>query len=336
MPDLTELLASAATAMPLVVTESSEVSLLAADDPVFADLKPDDYKGYFRFRIATSFPAVIGPEMHGRVFGFHPQVLANSYRSLLHQQTNLDHMLKAYGAYRDRIIGSIVGVGIGNLQRCLGPQKIAASVEAAQYLDCVAVFYKMAEGVKDMLGNHITSRQKQSVSIEAGTTMADMGVYDPRDSSILSIAEAAEKYPKLLSIHKEKGLQIGKVDGVQFALAAGRENGTIPFRGVGVTPKPAEKTTARIIDLKASASDEICFAAMALPDMEPGVQVTWAKAIYGSDAGSGTVMEVIISGSHTLHGMTKTATEADPLLDIKVTGKMLRVLRHASSVSKCQ
>jgi len=336
MPDITEILALAPSASCfLEITETSDVSFLAANDPVFGELKPDDYKGYFRFRIATAFPSVIGPEMHGRVFGFHPQVLANSYRSLLHQQTNLGHMLKAYGAYRDRIIGSVVGVGVGNLQRCGGGQKIAASVDAAQYLDCVAVFYKMAEGVKDMLGNHVSARQKQAVSIEAGTTMADMAVFDPRDNSIMSVAAAVEKYPKLLSVHKERGLQIGKVDNVQFALAAGGENGTIPFRGVGVTPNPAEKTTAKIIDLKACADDEICFAAMALPEWEPGADVVWNKALYGHDAGKGTVMEVIVSGSHTRHNMTKTATESDPLLDIKVSGKKLRVLRHASSVRKC-
>ena len=323
---------------PLIITEETEVSLLASDDPVFSHLKPDDYKGYFRFRIATSFPNVIGPELHGRYFGFHPQVLVNSYKTLLHQQTNLGHMLKAYGSYRDRIIGSVVGVGVGNLQRCGGPQKIADSVEAAQYLDCVAVFYKMAEGVAAMLGNHTSSRQKQSVSIEAGTSMRDMSVFDPRDASILSMAEASALYPKLISMHPDpkKGLQIGKVDGVQFALAAGGDNGTIPFRGVGVTPTPAETSTAKIIDLKASLPDQILFAAMTIPDWEPGDSISWSPAIYGQDAGHGTVIEVIIDGSHTRHGMRKTASLADPLLDIKVIGKKLRVLRHSSSVKKCR
>lgn len=247
----------------------------------------------------------------------------------------IDDSGKAYGAYRDRIIGGIVGVGVGNLQRCMGPQKIAGSVDAAQYLDCVAVFYKMAEGVGTMSGNHTSSRQKQSVSIEAGTTLRDMSVYDPRDGSIIPMDTAMEMYPKLLSMHKdkEKGLQIGRVDGVQFALAAGGDNGTIAFRGVGVTPNPAERTTAKIIDLKASLPDEVLFAAMAVPEWEPGDPVAWNKAIYGHDAGHGTVMEVIVSGSHMRHGMTKTATEADPLLDIKVHGKKLQVLRHASSVT---
>lgn len=313
--------------------EVSDVSLLAANDPVFSELKADDYKGYLRYRIATSFPNMIGPEMHGRYFGFHPQVLVNSYRSLLHQQVNLGHALKAYQAYRDRIIGCVVAVSVANTQRA-PKQKIADTVDAAQYLDVVSVFYKMAEGVKDMLGNHTSSRQKQSVSIEAGPNMSDMTVYDPRDRSIHSLQEAAELYPKLLSMNKEKGIQIGKVDGVQFAFAPGGEDGSISFRGVGVTPNPAEKKTAKIIDLRASADDEICFAAMSVFDWEPGVPVRWKPVLYGSDSGQGRVVEVITEGSVSRYGMTKTATAADPLLDIKVHGKALRVIRHASSLEK--
>lgn len=131
------------SSLSFIVSEESEVSFLAANDPVFSDLKPDDFKAYVRFRVATAFPALIGPEMHGRVFGFHPQVLVNSFRSLLHQQTNLGHMLKAYGAYRDRIIGHVVGVSVANLQRS-SKQVIAATADAAQYLDVDAVIYKAA------------------------------------------------------------------------------------------------------------------------------------------------------------------------------------------------
>ena len=41
-----------------------------------------------------------------------------------------------------------------------------------------------------MLGNHTSARQKQSVSIEVGTTMGDLAVYDPRDASIITMPEA--------------------------------------------------------------------------------------------------------------------------------------------------
>jgi hypothetical protein len=332
MPDLD---LSALQDTPLIVSTETEVSLLAAGDPVFGDLKPDDFKAYVRFRIATAFPNVIGPEMNGRYFGFHPQVLVNSYRSLLHQQINLGHMLKAYGAYRDRIIGCAVGVAVGNLQR--GPkQKIADSVAAAQYLDVVTVIYKAAEGVKDLLGNHTSARQKQSVSIESGAPLADYSVYDPRDQSIVTLQSAMEMYPDLIKFHKEKGLQIGKIDGSQFALAPGGEDGLVQFKGVGVTPSPAERNTARIIDLKAAGSDDVCLAAaMCMPEWEPGQSVRWMPiALHGQDAGRGTVTEVIESGSVTRHGMTKTADPSDPLLEIKVHGKGIRVVRHASSVRK--
>lgn len=328
-PDLTTL-ASA----PLIVESETEISMLAADDPVFAALQPDDFKAYVRFRIATAFPNVIGPEMHGRFFGFHPQVLANSYRSLLHQQINLGHLLKAYGAYRDRIIGGAVGVQVGNLQR-QSRQTIADSPAQAQYLDVVAVIYKSAEGVRELLGNHVSARQKQSVSIESRSPMADHGIFDPRDGSIIPIASAAELYPGLLTQHKERGIQIGKIDGIQFALAPGGESGAVQFRGVGVTPNPAERGTAKIIDLKAAAdSDDICFAALCLPEWEPGQAVAWSPISLYGDAGRGTVVDVIAAGKVSRHGMTKRASEADPLLEIKIHGKHLRVIRHASSVRK--
>ncbi len=243
--------------------------------------------------------------------------------------------LKAYGAYRDRIVGGAVGVSVGNLQR-QQRQAIAATVDAAQYLDVVAVIYKAAEGVKDLLGNHLSSRQKQSVSIEAGAPIADHGVYDPRDGSIRSMSQAMEEFPDLITTDQTRGIQIGKIDGVQFALAPGGDAGSIQFRGVGVTPNPAEARTAKIIDLTATGRpDDLCFAALRMPDWEPGMQVKWSPVLLGSDAGRGTVTEVIASGSVTRHRMTKTADAADPLLEIKVHGKALRVIRHASSVIKC-
>lgn len=312
----------------------AEVSMLAANDPVFSDLKADDSKAYVRFRICTAFPVVSGPEMHGRFFGFHPQVLVNSYRSLIDQQTNLGHMLKAYGAYRDRIIGHVKGVQVGNIQRQT-KQKIAETTELAQYLDVIAVIFKQAEGVKDLLGNHTSAKQKTSVSIEAGTVLKDLAVYDPRDKSIITLQQAQELYPELLSMHKKNGLQIGRVDGTQFAFAAGGEDGTIPFRGVGYTPNPAERHTAKILDLKASEeADDFCFAAMAVFDYEAGQPVRWKPVIYGKDAGRGTIVSVITEGSVTRHGMTLSASESDPLLDIRIPGRAYTVLRHSSSVEK--
>lgn len=316
------------------LSEETEVSLLAAGDPVFKDFVADDYKAYFRFKICTAFPNVIGPEMHGRCFGFHPQVLANSYKSLLHQQTNLGHMLKIYGGYRDRIQGGIVGVSVGNASRFGGQWKIPDTVADAPYLDCIAVLWKMAEGNKELLGKHISAREKTSVSIEVGTTLKDLLVYNPTDKTIHEMSAAMELWPGLITQHKKNGIQIGKLDGVQFAFAAGGENGSVPFRGVGYTPNPAESKTAKIIDLYAMGDEEISFAAISRDEWEPGEEVKWKPVLYGQDAGKGTINEVIFEGSQTRHGLTKRASLSDPLLVVKVHGKKLEVLRHASSVKK--
>jgi len=322
-----------------LLSQETEVSLLAAGDPVFKDFIPDDYKAYIRFRICTAFPNVIGPEMHGRYFGFHPQVLVNSYQGLLHQQTNLGHALKIYGSYRDRIQGGIVAVSVGkggNLYRPGGKIAIPDTVEQAPYLDVIAVLWKMAEGNKELLGKHLSAREKTSVSIEVGSTVADLQVYNPADKSIHTLEDATAQWPQLITRSKKNGIQIGSVDGVQFGFAVGGENGSVPFRGVGYTPNPAETKTARVIDLAASsgAGEELAFAACLVYDWEPGLMVTWPPVLHGQDAGSGIIREVVTEGNHTRHGFTKTATDADPLLVIKVHGKQLEVLRHASSVMK--
>jgi hypothetical protein len=321
----------------LQLSELTDVSLLAAGDPLFSQFVPDDYKAYIRFKICTAFPNVIGPEMHGRYFGFHPQVLVNSYQSLIDQQTNLGHALKLYGAYRDRIQGFVKGVSVANLTRNMGRIEIPGSVEEAPFLDCIAVVWKMAEGNKEMLGKHITAQQKTNVSIEVGSTMADLLVYNPTDRSIHEMAAAMVQWPGLITQNKKTGLQIGKVDGVQFAFAAGGAAGKVPFRGVGYTPNPAESKTAKIIDLSASGGagdEEVAFAAISISDWEAGETVAWAPVLYGQDAGRGTVTEVVYQGSQTRHGLTKSGSLSDPLLVIKVHGKKLEVLRHSSSVKK--
>lgn len=322
----------------VLISQETEVSMLSAGDSLLKGLRPDDYKAYFHFRICTAFPNVIGPEMHGRYFGFHPQVLVNSYESLLHQQTNLGHMLKIYGAYRDRIQGGIVGVSVGKgggLYRPGSKIAIPETVADAPYLDVVAVLWKMAEGNKELLGKHMSAREKTSVSIEVGTTAADLQIYNPSDRSIHTMEDALAQWPDLIKRDKKMGIQIGKVDGVQFAFAAGGAAGSVPFRGVGYTPNPAEKNTARIINFAAAEEEQdVAFAAMCMQDWEPGQPIRWEPVLHGRDAGRGVVKEVIYEGKLSRFGTTKIASDKDPLLLVQVHGKRMEVLRHASSVFK--
>ncbi len=317
--------------LAITASQETQVSLLAAGDPVWGDLKPDDYKAYVRLKICTSFPLVHGPESSGKFFGFHPQVLANSHRSILHQQTNLMHQLKVHGAYRDRIVGTVVGVAFPENRRAW---EIPEDPDKAPSMEVIAVLHKAAEGVATWLGNHQSGRQRSAVSIEVAPLLSQIGIFNPADRSILSISDAQEAYPNAITFDEKTGIHTGKWDGNQLGLALGRENDTINFQGYGYVPRGAEKT-AKITDIRAGreGDDAVMIAAIASREWEPGDEVAWTR-ILGTDSGRGVIREVIFEGSVTRHGKTMTADPSSPLLDISVRGKPLSVLRSAHSVKK--
>ena len=164
----------------------TEVSQVLAGSEMWPEVKPDNFKAYLEYEICTSLPNIIGPEMHGRVIGYHPQVLANSYRSLLHQQNNLGHSMKVYGATRDRIVGTVVGVAFPDSSE---PWAVPASVAEAPKMRVLAVVHKAAEGVEKLLGKHLASREKMSVSIESTGPAKELAVFDPADGSFVNVRE---------------------------------------------------------------------------------------------------------------------------------------------------
>lgn len=311
----------------------TEVSVLAASSPLWKGLVADDFKAYVEYEICYSLPNVIGPEMHGRVIGYHPQVLAASYRSLWHQQNNLGHQLKIYGAANDRIVGTVVGVSFPDMPE--GGWVIPETVAQAPCMRVVAVVHKAAAGVDKLLGKHMTAKEKMSVSIESTGLTKDYAVYDPKDRSFVNITQAQEKFgDKILSFKKDKGLQLAKFEGRQLVLCPGGEDRQVSFCGVGYTPNPAEKM-AGIQEIRAEMEDgRIMVAAMASPEWDAGMDVGWTPIFQGADAGRGTVLEVIWEGKVVSHGQTFHADPAVPLLRLKVHGKKLEVIRHATSVRK--
>lgn len=123
--------------------------------------EPDDTKAYVECRISHSFPSVL---FYGSAL--HPQVIQNSYRSMLHQKVDLMHLVKVYDKEkisRDRIVGSVVAVEF--------PVRGSAwtlprSVEEAPCIRAVMAIYKQAEGVDRLLGQHQSGRQRWTVSQE--------------------------------------------------------------------------------------------------------------------------------------------------------------------------
>jgi hypothetical protein len=303
--------------------------VIAAGDPLWKGLEPDDAKAYVGFRICKSLPSIAGPESHGRWFGTHPQVIANSYRSLLHQQTNLEHLLKFHGARRDRIVGTVVGVAF--------PEKpgrgweIPESVEKAPMIEVVAVLHKYAEGVDHLIGGHQSSKKPKSVSIEAWSPHPY--ILDPGSMEFVPLAEAEARFAGAVTWTEEKGWQAGLFEGRQLAFAPGGTDKIVQYEGVGYTGTPAERP-AHITEIRAELADGVRLAAMARADWEPGMEVRWTPVLWGRDAGRGTVVEVITEGEHRVGGVLQRADAAHPLLTVKVAGKRARVTRTAASLKK--
>lgn len=310
----------------------SGLRLIAAGDPLWQDLRPDASKAYVGFEICKALPHVAGPEMHGRHFGFHPQVLAQNHQKLLHQQTNLGHALAAYGAYRDRIVGTVVGVAFpANYGR---RWELAESPEAAPAMQCVAVLHKRAEGVARLIGNHQSSKEVSSVSIEASST--ELHIYDPGDRSISPITEAVEKYGGAVQWSEKEGWQAGEFEGRQLAFAPGGTNGSVEFEGVGYVARPAD-SAARITNIRAVRAETehgLMLAAMAPAEWEPGDEVCWTPILAGRDAGRATVLEVITEGRCEVGGRMLEADAQFPILRLKVAGRAAEILRSAASVKK--
>lgn len=127
---------------------------------------PDDTKGYLRFSLSHGFPVVTQFGL-----GIHPQVAWQSYQTLLHQNFNLEHQMKAYtptkrgerNRARDRMVGTIVAV---DFPRPQGQRHMIDENSASKAITGIASFAKLAEGVDKILGEHQSGRHRYTVSME--------------------------------------------------------------------------------------------------------------------------------------------------------------------------
>ena len=159
--------------------------LLAEDSPFANDYVPDQSKAFIEFEICHTLPDYLGPVAMGQgkkngkdytvtnLCGFFPDTLEVSHEALQYQQLNLRHLLAAYDEStgpnkkirNDAIVGCIVATRFPrkpqNGWRVPGNSKGGtASIRAC------AVVFKLAKGMDRLMGEHLTGRQEQSVSIE--------------------------------------------------------------------------------------------------------------------------------------------------------------------------
>lgn len=250
--------------------------------------EPDDFKAYFRFKLCHSWPSMAMNQT-----SVHPEVLRRSSSSLLHQNINLNHLLRAYNPdeiAKDRIVGSVVAVALTPDGWPEGywdedevyplSEKITElpeSKEKALALHCVGVIYKQADGVNRVLGEHLAGRKPWSVSIEAvydysqsgwaieDGLMRELGLsgsshtpkeFAKRGYSYFPTADAPEAISKHWNRSQSQSRASGKLVGKDFCLLCGGLEGMHQFMGVGLTTTPME-LEAQITQMVASDKPEL-------------------------------------------------------------------------------
>jgi len=326
------------------LSDFREIDATAEERSPFATYgyKPDRWKMFVEFNICHSIPTLIGPVEAGNYIGYYPETLAASHESLRFQQFNLNHKLKAYSpkekapglrsdVARDRIIGCVVATYVPPAPSggWLSPSNPKG---ATTHIRACAVVFKLAEGVAAVMGDHLTSRKTQSVSIECTTSIDNIGILVPSTGALCPILDPTDEVLSAMEEPTSDKLlpHVGKLNGEQLAVIYGLNGRPVSMRGVGMTPNPAERV-AKIVNVSAEdGSDLIGIAAEAIDTAMVGQEVTFKSGR------TGRVRQVHTSGRARLRGASwsMAASEEDPVLEIEIgAGRdTARVLRRCSEI----
>lgn len=224
---------------------------------------PDESKGYFEWVLATGFPD--GRTQYG--WGLHPQVVANSYTSIMHQMVDWEHHRQANDPkYDDRFLGSVVAASFPPPPNGM---KWRLTDKPAPAIRGVATFNKQAQGLRRILGDHLTGRHTYSVSMDVTWNLEHAGYAVPLngdkpefDDSPEDFVQAGYEYvspqkapPALKAIFsKEENRVTKKYKGKDASILLAGLDGRVQFCGLACVRYGAEPT-ARMGRVAASASD---------------------------------------------------------------------------------
>lgn len=309
-----------------------------AESPFAGKFEPDASKAFLEFDICHSVPDFAGPVGMGagvvNYTSFFPATLEQSAGSLQYQQLNLRHLLRAYGSEaapvaNDRIVGCVVAAALSKRKPMAGwrapgkPDGETCSIKAC------AVVFKLAAGVGKMIGDHLTGRQAQSVSIEVTTGYDNLGVYRPSTDELVPLLEPSAEifaaYTDRWKSHQNPMPQVGQIDGEQLLVIYGT-GGPVHFRGVGVTPNPAERA-AEIVGLWAEQDGYVGIAAEKVTGAAAHTLVGRKVTFHTKRVGE--IKAVHTSGRVRLAGQPwrLEASVEVPLLEVEM-GDGKRVLRR--------
>ena len=193
-----------------IVTQAARgVSLCAGKNSVTIagqTFTPDADTAYVEFRLAHAFPVTTKYRT-----GIHPQVVANSHRSLVNKVFNLAHIMRKYDQRnnpQDRILGTVLAVEFPEEPE--GGWKVQASRAEAPGIRAVAVMHKAAQWVEEILsswsagrtpfdpaGEWTVSMENQHQLEESGFLVsAERGVADAKPRFGAELKKFAESTPQ--------------------------------------------------------------------------------------------------------------------------------------------
>lgn len=324
-------------APPRATLEASNLRLLDQAESAFAsqNFQSNDWRSFVEFDICHSLPVIAQPAYGtGNITAFHPASLAASYRDLLYQQVNIEHLVKHHDPERithDRIIGCIVATSFPPEPE--GGWKVPADKASAIPIHACAVVFKIAQGAMEMLNEHLSARRKWSVSIEVmGRSVQEMGIYRPSTKELFALMDAPDMIFEALSRMEDGRLCLGKIKtGEQLALVYGGEGHPLIFQGVGFTGTPASlEAEITAVQLKGMTNDECRMASgdkiIRTPEGVMALRASSdANGILASAAASkkypgSTILSVTDQGKAQLPGAPwhMSASPEDPVVAIKL------------------
>jgi hypothetical protein len=227
-------------------------------------LRPDRATALVEFYLSHAFPVTTCDGT-----GLHPQVVANSYESMLYKVFDLNHLMKKYdpGIKQDQILGTVIAVEFGARSAECGFRdekwEVQPDKAKAPGIRAVACMHRNAEWVDRVLEKHFTGAIDWTVSMEQDYSLDNSGfVVRSAERGVRSgeLKEWEEKTPGDLKalgwtyvpageapdelfacFDQEKSKITRKFKGSETVMLFGGLDGRVEYCGVGLTPAGKEK-----------------------------------------------------------------------------------------------
>jgi hypothetical protein len=307
-----------ATARAEASVRGMRVAAFAEDSP-FASLRgmpgyqSDDWKAFVEYDVCHALPtAVLGPVPMGPIadnhIGFFGDTLAQSHQSLINQQMNYRH-------WKDNVIGTVLATAMPPKppEGWYSPANPAGAKTA--HIKALAVVWKVAHGMEDILAAHLDSTQPQSVSIEVITNLGNLGVWRGSTNQMAGMDAIPPDWLRAMEFQDGSPLPfVGRLDGEQLVCVYGAGGAPVQFYACAITPKPAEKfagtdiPAAKITAVaeKSGGGEMYAVCAEAIPGTLRGTRLKFESGK------TGIIRGVRTSGLCAGH----RASQADPLVQI--------------------